>query len=129
MDPARAAADAGWSLGTTALQDGKLQVRDCGESGCTVRGTVVPTADKDVWSTTGRSRIVMNVTFGGGPTFAGTGSSMGQKVTITCRASGPAWSSWFRTRPTGSRMSAMVTFDAEVNSAADVRALLAEVDG
>jgi hypothetical protein len=119
--------------GITPLQDGKIEFRACGQPGCTVRGTVTPTADKDPFSSTKRSAITMNIGFGDGgpatPTCIGTGSAdKYQKVTITCRVTGKAWSSWYRAQSHGNELHATATFDAHVNSAADVQHLLAGID-
>ncbi|WP_345435433.1 hypothetical protein [Actinoallomurus vinaceus] len=119
--------------GITPLQDGKIQFSACGQSGCMVRGTVTPTADKDPFSSTKRSDITMNVSFGAGgpatPTCVGTGSAEKyQKVTITCRATSTAWSSWYRAQSHGNELHATATFDAHVNSTADIQHLLAGID-
>jgi hypothetical protein len=111
------------------LPMGKIQFGSCSESGCTVKGSVMP-------SSTGTSsssvHITMNARFwGDGPTVStckGSGSTTpSHETTISCRTSGGSWSSWYRSHNGRFTIHASSTFDATVNSSSDVNSLLGKL--
>jgi hypothetical protein len=112
------------------LPMGKMQFGSCGASGCTVKGSVIPSSV----GTSGNSvRITMNARFWGtGATVStckGTGTTTpSHEKTISCRASGGSWSSWYNSHHSG-RFTIHVssTFDATVNSSSDVNSMLTKL--
>jgi hypothetical protein len=113
----------------TMLPMGKIQFGSCTESGCTVRGSVMPSA---VGSSGSSVHVTMNARFwGDGPTVStckGTGTTTpSHETTITCRTSGGSWTSWYRSHTGRFTIHASSTFDATVNSSSDVNQLLSKL--
>lgn len=111
------------------LPIGKMRFGSCGEGGCTVHGSVMP-------SSAGTSNVSVHITmnarfWGDGPTVStckGTGSTTpSHKTTITCRTGGGKWTSWFRSHNGRFTVHAASTFEATVNSSDDVNELLSEL--
>jgi hypothetical protein len=113
----------------TVMPMGRIKFGSCTESGCTVHGDVLPSA---IGSSAGTVQITMTVKFSeDGPTVStcsGSGSTpRSRQTTITCRASGGAWSSWYRSHNGGFTIHVSSTFNATVNSAGDVSSLLTKL--
>ncbi|GLY78772.1 hypothetical protein [Actinoallomurus iriomotensis] len=113
----------------TTLPMGKIQFGSCTESGCTVHGSVMPSS---TGTSTASVHITMNAKFwGDGPTVStckGTGTTTpSHETTITCRTSGSAWTSWYRSHNGRFTIHASSTFDATVNSSSDVNELLTKL--
>jgi hypothetical protein len=111
------------------LPMGKIQFGSCSESGCTVRGSVMPSS---VAGSTSSVHVTMNARFwGDGPTVStckGTGTTTpSHQTTISCRASGGSWTSWYRSHNGRFTIHASSTFDATVNSSGDVNELLGKL--
>jgi hypothetical protein len=111
------------------LPMGKIQFGSCNESGCTVRGSVMPSSGDTSKSSV---HITMSARFwGDGPTVStckGSGTTTpSHQTTISCRTSGGSWSSWYRSHNGRFTIHASSTFDARVNSSSDVSALLGKL--
>lgn len=110
----------------TVLTGGGLKFGSCSEAGCTVSADATPS----MLGEDGNVRLTMNAKFRGtsGPTVStcsGTGtSSKSHTTTLSCRTSGPAWSSWYRSQTGRFTVHASATFEATVNSASDINRLL-----
>jgi hypothetical protein len=109
----------------TVLTGGGLKFGSCSEAGCTVRADATPS----MLSGEGHIRITMNARFHGTgrtvSTCSGTGTTIKRHTTsISCRTSGPAWSSWYGSQTGRFTVHASATFEATVNSAADINRLL-----
>jgi hypothetical protein len=114
----------------TMVPIGKIQFVGCTESGCTVRGTAMASAAGVVGTTI---HVTMNAKFwGDGPTVStctGTGTTTpSHETTITCRTSGGAWASWYKSHNGRFTIHASSTFEATVNSASDISALLSRLN-
>lgn len=110
----------------TMMPMGKIQFGSCTESGCTVHGSVMPSS---AGASSGSVRITMNARFWGTGSTVSTCNGSGtttpsHETTVTCRASGGAWSSWYRSHNGRFTIHASSTFDATVNSDSDVHDLL-----
>lgn len=104
----------------------KLRFGDCTEPGCTVSVDVRPSAEA---ATSATIRVSMNVTFRGtrgtvSECSATTSARTGRQRTLSCRAGGHAWSSWYGSQTGRFTIHAGAVFSANVNSAGDVSALL-----
>jgi hypothetical protein len=113
----------------TMLPMGKIQFGSCTESGCTVRGSVMPSSSG---SSDSSVHVTMNARFWGtGSTVStckGTGTTTpSHETTITCRTSGGAWTSWYRSHSGRFTIHASSTFEATVNSSGDVNDLLSKL--
>jgi hypothetical protein len=113
----------------TMVPMGKIQFGSCTASGCTVRGSVMPSS---TGTSTSSVHITMNARFwGDGPTVStckGTGTTTTRhQTTISCRASGGSWSSWYNSHTGRFTIHASSTFDATVNSSGDVSSLLTKL--
>lgn len=113
----------------TVVPVAKMQFGSCVESGCTVRADVRATT---VSASTGTVRVTMKVGFGGGgqtvSTCTDTASARPEReVRLSCRTSGTAWTSWYRQHVGRFMVHAQPTFDATVNSSADVHGLLSKL--
>jgi hypothetical protein len=113
----------------TMLPMGKIQFGSCGEPGCTVRGTVMASS---LGTSTASVHVTMNARFwGDGPTVStcsGSGTTTpSHQTTISCRTSGGAWTSWYRSHNGRFTIHASSTFDATVNSSSDVNNLLSKL--
>jgi hypothetical protein len=111
------------------LPMGKIQFGSCTESGCTVKGSVMPSS---VGTSSNSVHITMNARFwGDGPTVStckGSGTTTpSHQTTISCRTSGGAWSSWYRSHNGRFTIHASSTFDATVNSSGDVSSMLSKL--
>jgi hypothetical protein len=111
------------------LPMGKIQFGSCTESGCTVRGSVMPSS---VGGSTSSVHVTMNARFwGDGPTVStckGTGTTTpSHQTTISCRTSGGSWTSWYRSHNGRFTIHASSTFDSTVNSSGDVNDLLSKL--
>jgi hypothetical protein len=107
----------------------KVQFGNCVESGCTVRADVRATTVSD---STGAVRVTMKVAFSGSggtvSTCTDTASTKADRqVGLSCRTSGGAWSSWYRSHVGRFTIHAKAAFDATVNSSADVNGLLSKL--
>ncbi|HEY0690789.1 MAG TPA: hypothetical protein VGD71_17320, partial [Kribbella sp.] len=111
------------------LPMGKIQFGSCSESGCTVKGSVMP-------SSTGTSsssvHITMNARFwGDGPTVStckGSGTTTpSHQTTISCRTGGGSWSSWYNAHSGRFTIHARSSFTATVNSSGDVSGMLSKL--
>ena len=115
--------------GISLLPMGKIQFGSCSESGCTVRGSVMPSS---VGGATSSVRVTMNARFWGDSstvsTCKGTGTTTpSHQTTISCRASGSHWTSWYNGHNGRFTIHASSTFDATVNSSGDVNELLGKL--
>ena len=105
---------------------GRPRLSGCGESGCTVSGRIQP----DAWGGSGAIHVRTTVEFRGstgGVVSRCTDSAMATSklpVTFSCRTSGGAWTSWFRSHNGRFTIRAMPIFRATVNSAQDISHLL-----
>ncbi|GAB2813239.1 hypothetical protein GCM10027176_17090 [Actinoallomurus bryophytorum] len=111
------------------LPMGKIHFGSCSESGCTVKGSVMPSS---VGTSSNSVRITMNARFWGtGATVStckGTGTTTpSHETTISCRTSGGSWSSWYRSHNGRFTIHASSTFDATVNSSSDVNSMLTKL--
>lgn len=107
----------------------KVQFGSCVESGCTVRADVRATTVSD---STSAIRVTMKVAFSGSggtvSTCTDTASTKADRqVGLSCRTSGGAWSSWYRSHVGRFAIHANAAFDATVNSSADVNGLLSKL--
>jgi hypothetical protein len=98
----------------------------CGESGCTVSGKIQP----DAAGGSGKIHVVTTVEFQGttgGVVSRCTDSAMATSkllVKFSCRTSGSAWTSWYRSHNGRFTIRAIPMFEATVNSAQDISHLL-----
>ncbi|WP_345429203.1 hypothetical protein [Actinoallomurus vinaceus] len=113
----------------TVLPVSKVKFGSCGESGCTVRADVRATT---VSGSSGSVHVTMKVAFSGSggtvSTCTDAGStSVDRQTSLSCRTSGGDWSSWYRSHNGRFTVHAKATFDAAVNSSADVNGLLGKL--
>jgi hypothetical protein len=111
------------------LPMGKIKFGSCGATGCTVKGSVMPSS---VGTGTNSVRITMNARFWGtGATVStckGTGTTTpSHETTISCRTSGGSWSSWYNSHNGRFTIHASSTFTSTVNSSGDVSSMLSKL--
>ncbi|WP_460336113.1 hypothetical protein [Actinoallomurus acanthiterrae] len=114
----------------TVLPVSKVQFGSCGEAGCTVRADIRATTVSD---SSGAVHVTMKVAFSGsGGTVAtctdATSTSVNRQTSLSCRASGGDWSSWYRSHNGRFTVHAKANFDATVNSSSDVNGLLGKLE-
>jgi hypothetical protein len=111
------------------LPMGKIQFGSCNASGCTVRGSVMPSSGD---TSTSSVHITMNARFwGDGPTVStckgSSNTTPSHQTTVGCRTSGGSWSSWYNAHSGRFTIHASSSFTATVNSSGDVSGMLSKL--
>ena len=111
------------------LPMGKVNFGSCSASGCTVKGSVMPSS---IGTSSSSVRITMSTRFWGTggtvSTCKGTGTTTpSHQTTISCRTSGGSWSSWFNAHSGRFTIHASSSFAGTVNSSSDVNKMLGEL--
>ncbi|MCO6004464.1 hypothetical protein NE236_05660 [Actinoallomurus purpureus] len=107
----------------------KVKFGSCGEPGCTVRADIRATT---VSESSGAVHVTMKVAFSGSGGTVSTctdtaSTSADHQVGMSCRTSSGSWSSWYRSHSGRFTIHAKASFDATVNSSADVNVLLGKL--
>jgi hypothetical protein len=115
--------------GVTILPVGQMKFGSCGETGCTMGGTVMPSV---IGTSNGTVQVKMTVRFWGSSgtvsTCTDTASAKpSHSVKMSCRTSGHKWTSWYRSHNGGFSVHSSPRFDATVNSSSDVSNLLSKI--